>query len=80
MAPKKAERLQTLDVKDVQILLHGPDDPDAYTWHHRVMLLQICGGRLAVLDPELELSVVDLDDAHYLLLNRKGKFCSGQVC
>ena len=64
-----AARPRTLDGKETQILLHVPGDPDGYPWHHRLLVLQIKGGRWVCLDPELELSVVDLDFSDYTLLD-----------
>ena len=52
-----AARPRTLDVKEPQILLDETDDPDGYPWHHRLLVLQIKGGRWVALDPELELGV-----------------------
>ena len=75
MPPKNAPpRARTLDVKEPQILLHLPDDPDGYPWHHRLLVLQIKGGRWVSLDPELELQTVDLDAADYVLLDRNADF------
>ena len=68
----------TLDVKELQVLLNAPDDPDGYPWHHRLLVLQIKRGRWVSLDPELELSVVDLDFADYILLDRNS-FFPGEV-
>ena len=69
-----ANRPNTLDIKALQILVHVPDDADGYPWHHRVLVLQIKGGRWVSLDPELELAVLDLDTVDYVLLNRNAAF------
>ena len=75
-----AAAARTLDVKEPQVLLNVPDDPDGYPWHYRLLVLQIKGGRWVSLDPELELSVVDLDFADYILLDRIAFFSPGQGC
>ena len=72
--PPKVARATTLDVKEPQILLNVPDDPDGYPWHHRLLVLQIKGGRWVSLDPELTLQVVDLDSSEYVLLDRNSDF------
>ena len=56
------------------MLLNVQDDPDGYPWHHRLLVLQIKGGRWGSFDPELELSVVDLGFADYIWLDRNAIF------
>ena len=69
-----AAAARTSDVKEPQILLSVPDDPVNDPWYHRLLVLQIKGGRWVCLDPELELSVVDLGCSDYILLDRNAVF------
>ena len=63
-----------MDAKDLHVILNMPDDPDGYPWYHCLLVLQINGGRWVSLGSELELSVVDLDFADYILLDRNALF------
>ena len=69
-----AARPRTLEVKQPLMILHVPDNPDGHPWHHRLLVLQIAGGRWVALDPELELGLVDLDLSDYSLLDRNAAF------
>ena len=69
-AAAAAAAARTLDVKEPQVLLNVPDDPDGSPWHHRLLVLHINKGQWVSLDPELQLSVVDFDFADYILLDR----------
>ena len=71
MPPKvNVGRSMTLNIKEAQVLLHVPDDVDGVTWHRRVLVLQIRGGKWVSLDPEHELCMLDLDTSDYILLDR----------
>ncbi|CAE7204167.1 unnamed protein product [Symbiodinium sp. CCMP2592] len=64
----------TLDISEIQIVVHYPGDPGGFDWHHRVLLHRIEGGRWITLTPDLELQRHDLSVQNHRVLDRAAPF------
>ncbi|CAE7356621.1 unnamed protein product [Symbiodinium sp. CCMP2592] len=64
----------TLDISEIQIVVHYPGDPGGFDWHHRVLLHRIEGGRWITLTPDLELQRHDLSIQNHRVLDRAAPF------
>ena len=70
---------RTLDVPEPQVLIHYPDDPGGFTWHHRVLLAR--AGQAGVwvgLSPDLGPTVYDLTTQVHVVLARGAEFPAEQ--
>lgn len=65
---------RTLNIPDLQILFHYPNDAAGLVWHHRVLLHKIGHGRWVLLTPDLELHVEDLSVQRHVVLGRHAPF------
>ena len=64
----------TLDISEVQIVVHYPGDENGFLWHHRILLHRIAGGTWLTLTPDLEIQRHDLNVLRHRVLNRAGPF------
>ena len=64
----------TLDIPEIQIVVHYPGDPGGFDWHHRVLLHRIEGGRWITLTPGLELQRHDLTAQNHRVLDRAAPY------
>ena len=64
----------TLDIPEIQIVVHYPGDPGGFDWHHRVLLHRIEGGRWITLTPDLELQRHDLSVQNHRVLDRAAPY------
>ena len=64
--------MRTLDVGDLQVAIHFPDDP--LPWHHRLCLVEGGGGKWVVLTPDLDLEVENLSEYTVAALARAAPF------
>eukprot|EP00438_Fugacium_kawagutii_P008463 Skav230205 [mRNA] locus=scaffold2443:264867:266063:+ [translate_table: standard] len=64
----------TLDIPEVQILVHYPGDRDGLDWHHRILLHRIQAGIWLTLTPDHELQRHDLNAIGHRVLGRKVAF------
>eukprot|EP00438_Fugacium_kawagutii_P000317 Skav210718 [mRNA] locus=scaffold849:20772:21968:+ [translate_table: standard] len=64
----------TLDIPEVQILVHYPGDGDGLDWHHRILLHRIQAGTWLTLTPDHELQRHDLNAIGHRVLGRKVAF------
>ncbi len=63
----------TLDIAEVQILVHYPHDP-TFQWHHRVLLHRVEGGTWIALTPDHELQTHNLANTPHRILDRRAPF------
>ena len=66
--------MDTLDVPEVQVLVHLPTD--ARPWHHRLLLRKMGGGQWVCATPDLGLSVHDFSTVRHTVLERNSLFPS----
>lgn len=66
-------RILTLDIPEVQIIVHFPNDP-TFGWHHRVLLRRVSGGIWMCLTPDLEVCRHDLNVLRHQVLSRSSEF------
>ena len=66
-----------LDISEAQVCIEFPDDPN-YSWHHRVLLSKLDGGRWVVLTPDGDVEVSDLS-AHRVVPLTRGKAVPARV-
>ena len=64
----------TLDIAEVQVLVHYPGDAEGFDWHHRILLHRIEGGNWLTLTPDLELQRHDLAAQRHRVLDRAAPF------
>ena len=64
----------TLDIPEVQILLHFPQDADGFFFHHRILLHRIEQGIWLCLSPDLEVCRHDLNACPHRVLDRRSLF------
>ena len=64
----------TLDINEVQVLVHYPLDADGFFWHHRVLLHRIEGGEWLTLTPDLEVVRHNLANQRHRVLDRASPF------
>lgn len=63
----------TLDIAEVQILVHYPHDP-TFQWHHRILLHRVEGGTWIALTPDHELQTHNLTNTQHRILDRRAPF------
>ena len=64
----------TLDIPEVQIIVHYPNDPGGFDWHHRILLHRIEGARWITLTPDHELHRHDLAALGHRVLDRAAPY------
>ena len=64
----------TLDVPEVQVLVHYPGDANGLFWHHRVLLHRVAGGQWITLTPDHDLQRHDLGVQVHRILDRHSPF------
>ena len=64
----------TLDVPEVQVLVHYPNDGGGMFWHHRVLLHRVDAGDWICLTPDLEFQRHDLSVQRHRVLERASPF------
>ena len=64
----------SLDVPEVQIVAHYPNDPGGFHWHHRVLLHRIDGGVWLTLTPDHEIQRHDLNTIRHRIVERSSPF------
>lgn len=64
----------TLDVPEVQVLVHYPHDPSGLTWHHRVLLHKVDAGDWITLTPDHEFQRHNLATHNHRILDRNSPF------
>lgn len=64
----------TLDIPEVQVLIHFPNDAHGLVWHHRILLHRIEGGTWLTLSPDHDIERHDLNAIGHSVLNRKAPF------
>lgn len=64
----------TLNIPEVQILIHYPLDGGGYFWHHRILLHRIEGGTWLTLTPDREIQRHDLNTNRHRVLDRAAPF------
>ena len=64
----------TLDIAEVQVLIHYPGDPDGFNWHHRILLHRITGGVWLTLTPDHDIQRHDLNAVGHRILERRSVF------
>ena len=64
----------SLDISEVQILVHYPLDGDGFFWHHRVLLHRVTAGVWLCLTPDLEIQRHDLGATPHRILERRSAF------
>ena len=69
----------TLDIPDPQVIISFPDDEDGFTWHHRIFLKKISGGRWVTLTPDLEIQRHDFERMEHIPLDRAAPFPTAQA-
>lgn len=71
-----APRVLTLDIPDIQVLVHFPDDA-VFTWHHRILLRKLTAGVWLCLTPDQEVVRHDLNTQRHVVLDRASGFPAG---
>jgi hypothetical protein len=66
-----------LDIAEAQVAIEFADDPN-YSWHHRILLAKLDGGRWIVLTPDGDVEVADLS-AHRVVPLTRGKAVPARV-
>ncbi|CAL1143013.1 unnamed protein product [Cladocopium goreaui] len=69
-------RVLTLDIPDIQVLVHFPDDA-VFTWHHRILLRKLTAGVWLCLTPDQEVVRHDLNTQRHVVLDRTSGFPAG---
>lgn len=64
----------SLDIAEVQILVHYPADNDGFYWHHRVLLHRVTAGVWLCLTPDHEIQRHDLGVTPHRILERRCAF------
>ena len=64
----------TLDISEVQVVIHYPLDADGFFWHHRILLHRIEGGEWLTLTPDLEIVRHNLGAHRHRVLDRAAPF------
>ena len=59
-----------LDVKELQVLIHFPQDAGGYFWHHRLCLHRCSPGAWVAATPDGDYEVLDLKDHEYKFVSR----------
>ena len=59
----------TLDINEVQVVVHYPLDADGFFWHHRILLHRIEGGEWLTLTPDLDIVRHDLGAQRHRVLD-----------
>ena len=67
-------QLMTLDVPEVQVLVHYPGDAAGLDWHHRVLLHRVDAGDWITLTPDLEFQRHNLATHPHRILDRRAPF------
>ena len=62
----------TLDIPEVQVLVHYPGDPEGFGWHHRIHRIQ--GGIWLTLTPDHDIQRHDLNSIGHRVIGRKSVF------
>ena len=65
---------ETFDTPLPQVLVHYPDDPGGFFYHHRVLLKRVRGSMWATFTPTLELQRHDLLEISHRVLDRRAPF------
>ena len=64
----------TLDIPEVQLLIHYGADPAGFFWHHRILLHRVEGARWLALTPDHEIQQHDLQQERHRVLDRRAPF------
>ena len=64
----------TLNIPEVQILVHYPLDGGGFFWHHRILLHRIEGGTWLTLTPDHHIQRQDLNAIGHRILERAAPF------
>ena len=64
----------TLDIPEIQVVVHYPGDPGGFDWHHRILLHRVEGARWITLTPDHELQRHDLAAQVHRVLDRSAPF------
>ena len=64
----------TLDIPEVQVLVHYPGDAAGFLWHHRILLHRVEAGDWLTLTPDLEIQRHDLGAHRHRVLDRAAPF------
>ena len=64
----------TLDVSEIQVLIHYPHDENGLCWHHRVLLHRVAGGDWITLTPDHEFQRHNLATLGHKVLERNSVF------
>lgn len=66
--------LMTLDIAEIQVLVHYPGDPAGLDWHHRVLLHRVDAGDWITLTPDHEFQRHNLSTHAHRILDRRAPF------
>ena len=71
----------SLDIPELQVLVHYPADPHGFFWHQRILLKRVGDGRWVTLTPDEELAIHDLAAQRHEVCERNAPFPqpAGQV-
>ncbi|CAE7214061.1 unnamed protein product [Symbiodinium sp. CCMP2456] len=64
----------TLDINEVQVLVHFPGDANGFFWHHRILLYRIEGGEWLTLTPDHDIVRHNLTNQRHRVLDRAAPF------
>ena len=64
----------TLDIPEIQVVVHYPGDADGFLWHHRILLHRVEAGSWLTLTPDLEIQRHDLGAQRHRVLDRAAPF------
>ena len=63
----------TLDIPEIQVIVHYPNDPE-FIWHHRILLKRVSGAVWIARTPDLDNTRHDLAIQEHVVLDRNATF------
>ena len=65
---------QMLDIDEIQVLVHYPEDAEGFEYHHRIVSHRVSGGVWLTLTPGQEIVKHDLNPQRHRLLDRRSVY------
>lgn len=74
-----AAAVMTLDIPEIQVIVEYAADPNAFYWHHRVLLHKLANGIWLALTPDMDVVRHDLNNQNHIVLERNSYFPRAQA-